>query len=37
MGEHPTSGDEIKVMPGRYGPYVTDGTPNAKIPKVKKR
>ncbi|MGB5778462.1 MAG: type I DNA topoisomerase [Allopontixanthobacter sediminis] len=33
LGKHPTTDAEMKVMPGRYGPYVTNGTNNATIPK----
>jgi DNA topoisomerase-1 len=33
LGPHPKSGIELKVLSGRYGPYVTDGTFNASIPK----
>jgi DNA topoisomerase-1 len=33
MGTHPVSGAEIKLMEGRFGPYLTDGTTNATLPK----
>ena len=33
LGPHPASGAVIKLMSGRYGPYLTDGTTNANVPK----
>ena len=33
LGAHPESGAELEVLPGRYGPYVTDGKVNANVPR----
>jgi DNA topoisomerase-1 len=32
LGAHPESGATVKLMRGRYGPYVTDGSTNATVP-----
>ena len=33
LGAHPQGGAEVKLMDGRYGPYVTDGQTNASLAK----
>jgi DNA topoisomerase-1 len=33
LGARPGGGAEVKLMDGRYGPYVTDGEINASLPK----
>ena len=33
LGAHPVSGEAIRVLSGRYGPYVNAGKVNANVPK----
>ena len=33
LGAHPKTGNDVQILSGRYGPYVTYGTANASLPK----
>jgi DNA topoisomerase-1 len=33
LGPHPDSGKVVQIVSGRYGPYATDGSVNATLPK----
>jgi DNA topoisomerase-1 len=33
LGKHPESGDDLKILKGRYGPYIKFGKANVTLPK----
>ena len=33
LGAHPVDGQPVKVLAGRYGPYIKHGSTNANVPK----